>query len=189
MASTMDIPYILQAIIVLLVFAMFCLGMHCITRSTELFQSHEGFAQNEHNTNEHADDSNTSTSTQPPCPSPKPKPFPLTACNNTVNSTVNNTVTDAHHRDTSATTPSDPHQHATNDTNDLEQKRPPPLAPAPPPPSPTEDPHGYTIRDPSTWAVPHRRAPVCMPTTHPEVRPVYTDGVPLYALEVTGDTA
>ena len=185
----MDIPYILQAIIVLLVFAMFCLGMHCITRSTELFQSHEGFAQDEHNTNEHnmneqTDGSNTSTTTQPSCPSPKP--FPLTACNNNA---VNNTVTDAHHRDTSATSPNAPHQHTTNDTNDLEQKRPPPHAPTPPPPSATEDPHGYTIRDPSTWAVPHRRAPVCMPTAHPEVRPVYTDGVPLYALEVKGGGA
>lgn len=181
----MEVPYILQGIVALLVFAMFCLGMHCISRSTEAFRTHEGFAtsrntdtQQQQCKHAHGDgptDSTRSTETTlstPPCPAPKP--FPLTMCTNT--------ATNAQQNDTKAP----PHQHHDNPTNDLEQKRPPPPDTPPPPPSPTEDPHGYTIRPPSTWAVPHRRAPVCMPTSHPEVRPVYTDGVPLYALEVKG---
>ena len=181
----MEIPYILQAIIVLLVFAMFCLGMHCITRSTEPMQSREGFtATNDGARSEPEEPDGDGSFTPPtppppPCPMSTPEPFPLTSCANT--------VTDAHLRDTTAVSPGgDRPAHTTNDTNDLVQTRPPPLAPTPPPPSPSEDPHGYTIRDPSTWAVPHRRAPVCMPTVHPEVRPVFTGGVPLYALEVKG---
>ena len=190
----MEVPYILQGIVALLVFAMFCLGMHCISRSTEAFRTHEGFAtsRNSEATNttdtqqqqcKHAHDDGPTDSTSstsstettlpnPPCPASKP--FPLTMCTNT--------ATNAQQNDTKAP----PHQHHDNPTNDLEQKRPPPPDTPPPPPSPTEDPHGYTIRPPSTWAVPHRRAPACMPTSHPEVRPVYTDGVPLYALEVKG---
>lgn len=184
----------------LLVFAMFCLGMHCISRSTEAFRTHEGFAMNRNSEATPAtgatDTSDTADTQQPQCkhahddsppesissteitlsnpPCPASKPFPLTLCTNT--------VTNARQNDTLAP----PHQHRDNPTNDLVQKRPPPPDKPPPPPSPTEDPHGYTIRPPSTWAVPHRRAPVCMPTSHPEVRPVYTDGVPLYALEVKG---
>ena len=205
----MEVPYILQGIIALLVFAMFCLGMHCISRSTEAFRTHEGFAtgsddepppatggdseatpatdatdatdttdttntqQCKHAQEDGSTESAESTLPNPPCPAPQP--FPLTMCTNT--------ATNAQQNDT---TKAPPHQHHDNPTNDLEQKRPPPPDTPPPPPSPTEDPHGYTIRHPSTWAVPHRRAPVCMPTAHPEVRPVYTDGVPLYALEVKG---
>ena len=47
-----------------------------------------------------------------------------------------------------------------------------------------QNPYGYTITEPKDWNVPYIRQPPCMPKQQPIVMPVYTDGVPMNALEI-----
>ena len=46
------------------------------------------------------------------------------------------------------------------------------------------NPYGYTITEPSQWDVPYARQPPCLPKEQPVVMPVFTDGVPMNALDV-----
>ena len=50
------------------------------------------------------------------------------------------------------------------------------------------NPYGYTITEPSQWDVPYARQPPCLPKKQPVVMPVYTEGVPMNALEVVKST-
>lgn len=149
----MDIPYIVQAIIALLVFAMFCLGMHCMSRPVKTFHTHESFSTStshdssaieSRDANVNRVDNATMSSAQ--------------KATKNEQSSIKKTEEDI----TIAALKPRSQQSANSDSNH----------------------YGYTIHDPSTWGMPQRHAPVCMPKSHPEVMPVYTDGVPMQALEV-----
>ena len=150
----MNIPYIVQIIIALLVFAMFCLAMFCISRPNVNADTHESFSTANDSHDIVAAYSQSTTSTE-------------TIANNP-------TATE--------TTNEEQEQKPTTE-NKEEQLLPLPTMSQTSSKSNDEQ-YGYTIRDPSTWGMPQRHAPVCMPKSHPEIRPVYTDGVPMYALEV-----
>ena len=147
----MNIPYIVQIIIALLVFAMFCLAMFCISRPNVDANTHENFAttNNSHDIVAH---SQSTKSTE-------------TIANNPTATETTNEEEQQKLKTENKEEPPLPTMSQTSSKSNGEQ-------------------YGYTIRDPSTWGMPQRHAPVCMPKSHPEIRPVYTDGVPMYALEV-----
>ena len=149
----MNIPYIVQIIIALLVFAMFCLAMFCISRPNVDADTHESFST--------ANDSHDIVAVH--------------------SQSTPSTETIANNPTATETTDEEQEQKSTTEKKNEE----PPLPTMSQTSSKSNDEqYGYTIRDPSTWGMPQRHAPVCMPKSHPEIRPVYTDGVPMYALEV-----
>ena len=156
----MNIPYILQIIIVLLVFAMFCLAMFCISRSTVDADTHESFATTQ--------DSHDTTVAQSPSTTPTETIANTPVATGTTTEEEPQWTTEKKKENEEPSFPTNS-QTSSESAKSFENN---------------EKHYGYTIRDPSTWGMPQRHAPVCMPKSHPEIRPVYTDGVPMYALEV-----
>lgn len=165
------IPGFLQATIVLLCVALFCMGLHCIsvpqTASATANPTKEHFGSAGPSSGGRVSHRHTSSTR-------KQQNSETQTSVQTTTETATNSMTKPMTKTTMETTSAN--------------KQPLPIHITSPAGSSVEslvsDPRGYTITSPSTWSIPHKRDPVCIPAAHPVVMPTYTSGVPLHAPRV-----